>query len=397
MEDEIDLRKYTDVLRKHWKLIVIIIVIAAFVAGLVSFLSPPTYEASAGVLMTKARSEIVFEPKYRTSLEADTASQQQALKALLKSGTVANLVIEELGDKLDPGERGVASMLGRVEVNIQGDLIEISVKSTDPHKAAAIANAWAESYESYINDLYSGIRQSPEDLQIQAAAAQQEYEENQKTLEDFTSDNHISELERQIADKELLCNVKSLREQIEEGSSSPASAAANSLAIILLQTDAFTSLPAELQISLESLSDLSANPEKQLHDIDALISLLETRSGGAREQSIAELRQEILQLKGELEKENAEKQNLERSRDIAWETCTTLENKLAEVRVAMQTQEPVVRVAILATVPDRPVTPRKAMNIGIALVLGLVIGILCAFGAEYFKRPREKIKDKENE
>ena len=308
---------------------------------------------------------------------------------------MATQVIEQLGDKLEPKERRVESILDKVQVRDQGDFIEISVKSTDPQKAAAIANAWAKSYESHVNSLYSGILQTPEQLQVQADAAKKEYEGKQRAWEDFVSNNRISELSRQIADKELLCDVKSLREQIEAGSSSPASAAANSLAIIHLQGRAFGSLPFELQ-SLDWLSSLKTTQEEQLHDIDTLISTLEARSESTQGQSISELRREILQLRGELEKERARQQELKRARDVAWETYTTLDSKAAEVKVATLAQNAVVRVAVVATVPERPVGPHKGRNIGIALVVGLVIGILSAFGTEYFKRPGEKIKGKES-
>lgn len=392
MEDEIDLRKYVDVLLRHWKLIVSITVIAVFVAGLVSFLLPRTYEANAAVLITKARSEIIFEPKYKTFLEEDIASQRKTLIALVKSSTVATQVIGQLGDKLEPKERAMVNMLDKVRVREQGDLIKISVKTTDPHKATAIANAWAESYESYINGLYSGILQSPAELQVQADAARKEYEEKQKAWEDFVSSNRVDELSRQIADEEMLCDIKSLREQIKAGSSSSASAAANSLALILLQSSAFASLPVELQVSLDQLSGLNVS----LDDIDALISTLEARSGGTRGQSISELRQEILQLSGELEQEEAKQRELEKSRDIAWETCTTLDSKAAEVKVATLAQGAVVRVAVVAVVPDSPVAPRRVMNIGIALILGLVVGVFGAFGVEYLKKTGEKPEGKKD-
>ncbi|MBA7623047.1 hypothetical protein ES703_30438 [subsurface metagenome] len=393
MEDEIDLRKYIDVLLRRWKLIVSITVIVVIVAGLVSFLSPRTYEANAAVLITKTRSEIVFEPKYKTFWEEDSALQRKSLVALAKSSTVATQVIEQLEDKLEPAERRVGSILNKVQVSEQGNLIRISVKSADPRKAAAIANAWAECYERYINGLYSGILQSPAELQVQADAARKEYEEKQKAWEGFVSSNRVDDLSRQLADKELLCDIKSLREQIKAGASSSASAAANSLALILLQAKAFTSLPGELQVSLDRLSGLNVS----LDDVDALISTLEARSGGTRGQSISELRQEILQLRGELEQEEAKQRELEKSRDIAWETCTTLDSKAAEVKVATLAQDGVVRVAVVAVVPESPVAPRRAMSISIALVLGLVVGVFSAFGVEYFKKTGEKPEEKKDE
>jgi len=49
MENEIDLRVYIDVIVRHWKWIVGATVLAALVAGVASFLMPPTFEATATV------------------------------------------------------------------------------------------------------------------------------------------------------------------------------------------------------------------------------------------------------------------------------------------------------------------------------------------------------------
>jgi capsular polysaccharide biosynthesis protein len=147
MEEEVDLRGYIGVLLKHWKIIVSITVIAGLVAGLVSFLPSRSYEAKAGV---------VYMPEYGDSDEEESTltTAQQTLIALVESNSVASQVVEQLGDRLEPGERGLASLLSKVRVANQGDFIEIKVKDPDPEKAADIANAWAESYVSYVNGLY---------------------------------------------------------------------------------------------------------------------------------------------------------------------------------------------------------------------------------------------------
>jgi succinoglycan biosynthesis transport protein ExoP len=391
MEEEVDLRSYIYRLLKHWKLIVSITVIAGLVVGLVSFLTPPNYEAKAAALITKARYEIVFVPEYKT-LSADEAvtmsssSQREALIALVKSSTVANQVIEQLGDTLDPEEQRVGSITSKIKVENQGDFIAISITSPDPAKAAAIANAWVEAYVSHVNELYSDILQPPAEFRKQANAAKQDYEEQEKIWEDFVGDNRIDELSRQISDKELLCQVKSLRQQFEAGSSSSASTVAISLAFILLQTEAFTSLPAEFQISLDEISGINVS----LEDIDALIATLETRSETTPGQSISELRQEVLELRAELAEESARQQDLIRARDTAWQTYTTLDSKAVEVQLAAQAQDGVVQIATVAVVPQKAASTHKAINIGIALVLGLVVGVISAFAIEYFRKPVEK-------
>lgn len=384
MEDEIDLRKYIDVLVKHWKLIVIITGTAVVVAALVSFLSPSIYEARASVLMTKARSDIVLEPKYLTEFQQDSASAsiQQALLALVKSPSVANQVIEQLGDKLTPGERKTNALLGRTEVSNEGDLIKISVKSTDPRKAADIANAWAKSYKSYVNGIYSGTFQSAEGLQAQADVAANKYKEKQKALENFIRDNRLADLNQQIKDKETLYDIKMLREQVKSGSSSAASSTANGLALFLLQTRAFTSLPEGLQFVPGSLADLNAS----LNDIDGLISTLESRPGGKTGQSLTELRKDILLLRAELEQESRRERELEGDRNLAWEAYRTIAGKSVETQVAAQAQAGIVEVAETAVVPESPTAPLKVMNPCIALVLGLIVGVFAAFGVEYFKK-----------
>lgn len=397
MEDEIDLRQYIRVLIKHWVLIVSITVIAVIVAVLVSFTSATVYEAKATVIITSARAEIVFEPKYRTySLEEDK-ELKEALVALVKSSSVAAVTLDLLGDELSPEDQSIHSILHKVAVNASGDLIEISVKSTDPEEAADIANAWAESYVRYINALYADMPQSPEELQVQASAALADYDERQREWESFVGNNTIEELTRQIADKGLLLTVKSLRDQIEAGSLSSASAAANSLALVLLQTGAYATLPAQLQVALDTLPGLSDSTEEQLHDVDALVSTLESRSGGQQGQTVDELRQDILLLQMELEQQRDIKKELGNSRGIAWQTYTTLANKVAEVEVASLAQDVIVRVAVLAIVPETPVPAHKITNIAIALVLGLIIGTFGAFGVEYFKNAGGKAEAEKEE
>ena len=373
MEDEVDLRKYIDVLLRHWKLIVSITAIVVFVAGLISFLLPSTYEAKATVLITEG--------------------EQKTLIALVKSPHVATQVIERLGNKLEPKEQRLGNMLDKVQVREKGNFIEILVKSTDAQKAAAFANAWAESYQNYVDSYYRRVSQSPEELQVQANAARKEYEEKQKAWEGFIGDNRIDELSRQIADKELLCDAKSLREQIKAGSSSPASAAANNLAFVLLKTGASTNMTVDFQVSSDQLSGLNAS----LDDVDALISTLEVRSGGTQGQSITELRQEIYQVKAELERENAQERDLRSSRDIAWEAYISVATRVAEAKVAAQAQATMIRVAELAVVPESPVAPRIVMNISIALVLGLVVAVFGAFGVEYFKKTGDKPEGRKKE
>jgi capsular polysaccharide biosynthesis protein len=382
MEKEVDLRSYIGVLLKHWKIIASITVIAGLVAGLLGFLGSPSYETKAGVVSTPEFSITSDEEASALNIERET------LIALAKSTTVASQVIEQLGDRLEPGERSLASLISKVQVKNQGDFIEITVKDPDPEQAADIANAWAESYVSYVNGLYSGVLPSPEELKAQADAAKLAYEEAEGTWEEFVRDNRIDELDRQISDIELLCQLKSLRQQFEAGALSSASTIATSLAFILIQASAFTDTPAEFQISLDEISGINVS----LDDFDSLMTTLEVRSAITPGQSVSELRQEILELKAEQEQEKARQLELETSRDIARETYAVAAGKLLEAEIAPGAQGSLVQVTELAAVPGSPVSAHRVRSIVIALVLGFIVGILAAFVVEYFQKTPKKAR-----
>ena len=442
MEEEIDLREYLDVIIRRWKWIVAITLVAVITAAIISFLViAPLYEARAGIMILKSESEITFEPKYRTLTDEelaragmDIASRRKALEALVESNPVAAGVIAKLRATLEPEEQEVGRLLGMIKTNSRGDLIEIAVRSTDPKKAAAIANAWGEVYERYINELYSGRPQSPEQIQAQVVEARKTYEEAQEALARLMGDNRIESLSREIEAKQnaladyyaakqgldrLMGDAKALRDQLRKR---PSSSTVSDLLTLLLQANAFmvstslplqpstslplqpstslplqpsTSLPLQLQLSLGQMAGLEGSAEDQLGDLDTLISVLEARREEVQSLiSEGSIQQEVLQLQEELEREEARKRELTQARDLAWETYQTLARKEAEVGVSAQVTDTEVRFAVPAVEPKKPVAPRNKLNVAMAGVLGLMVGVFGAFGIEYLSSPgRGKITE----
>lgn len=385
MDDEKEIRDYVRVIVRHWKIVVAIVVIAVIAAVISGFISQPVYKAKSSVLVLDKRAEIIFEPRYRTSTLVEDKELKQALIALVKSSSVAASAIDRLGDTLKQAERNVIRIQNKVSVNVEGDLIEISAKSSNPGKAAEIANAWAEAYIDYINGMYSGTLQSPEDLRAQAEEAKKNYQEKQRVWESFVSNNRVDELKQLIGEKRLLVDIKYLREKIAAGTLTSASAVANHLAIILLQVEAFTEPPFEIQLNLDMISGLVTSVEEQLRDIDSLISSIEARTGNISGQSIDELRQDVLHLQGELEQEYSRQQEALRIRDVAWETYILLDNEVTELELASQAQDVAVSLAVPAVVPNQVSARPDVKSVAVALIVGLIIGVLLAFVVEYFK------------
>jgi uncharacterized protein involved in exopolysaccharide biosynthesis len=372
----------------------------------------PVYEAKVGVVIVKARSEIVFEPKYRTltdeelgSLATDINARRKALEALVKSSSVAAEAIAKLGSTLELEERDVNILLEMVETEANGDLIGIKVKGEDPRKIVAIANAWGEAYEEYVNGLYGSRPQSPGDIQAQVIEAESSYKEAEEALAKFMGDNQIDTLSLEIGAKQntladyystkqgldrLIADATALRDQLRQGTAFPPTGTSNSLSIMLLQASAFTllspGLPVQLQLAFDEMAGLETSAEEQVQNLDALLSVLEARQEEV--QSLINemtLQQEILQLQEQLEREQARKQELTSARDLAWETYDTLARKEAEVGVASQVTDTEVRFAVPAVEPKEPVGPNKKLNIAIAGVLGLMVGVFGVFLVEYFE------------
>ncbi len=401
----IELGQYLAVIRRWLWLIVLGTFLAGATALVVSFLMTPIYQAEARVLIVRAGSEIVLEPRYRTLTEEDLAPNMQerrkALTALVANSTIASQVIEELGSILEPEEREAGTLVGMVKTELDGDLIRILVEADSPEKATAIANAWAHAYEGYVNSLYFGTTQSPADLQIQADEALGNYQEAEAALTEFLGDNQIATLTNEIGAKEatledyyaaqraldrLLADARTLREGLGEGVPSPTTGR-NSLALLLLRARASTlssGLPAELQVLLDQQIEIVEDPAQQLSELDTLIANLEIRQEQVQVLiDEGSLQQEILQLQEQLEQERATERELATARDLAWETYQVLLRKVSEVQVASQAEGTLVRFAVPAAEPESPIRPPKKLNTLLASVVGAMLAIGVSFFIEY--------------
>jgi len=141
------------------------------------------------------------------------------------------------------------------------------------------------------------------------------------------------------------------------------------------------------------MAGLGGSAEDQLGDLDTLISVLEARREEVQSPiSEGSIQQEVLQLQEQLEQEEARRRELTQARDLAWDTYQTLARKAAEVEISAQVTDTEVRFAVPAVEPRSPIAPKKKLNIALAGVLGLMVGVFGAFMMEYFERPRQAVR-----
>jgi uncharacterized protein involved in exopolysaccharide biosynthesis len=211
--DELDLTRYFGVLRRRWLEIVFITVavIVLTAAGVLLYrqMTPPVYEANATAAIVRTSTDVRFDERFTTSSEQpnlDVNSRRAALVALVKSGSIAQQVIDELGDRLPLELRSPARLLGAVTAELAtasgragtSDLIRISARAGSPELAATIANAWAEAYVPQVNSVYGQV---PDDMlgsvETQLVEAQAAYAAAQASLEGYLATSQLDALTRQ--------------------------------------------------------------------------------------------------------------------------------------------------------------------------------------------------------
>lgn len=412
-DDEIDLRVYIDVLRQRRLMVIGIPAVFVAVAAVLSFFFlPSVYEATTGLVIRKARTEVQFASNIRTEFNEDVQgkgveARREALQALATSRAVAAQVIEHLGDQLPEGERRIDTLLDSINSERTGDLLTIQVQHTDPELAATLANTWVEVYSEYVNPLFSGVAQNPNTLNQEVEKAEQNYQEAEEALVQFLADNPIPRLEHEISDLQkridkhytdlrwldnLIDDVEALQAQLDQDvASTMPTTLGNSLAVVFLRARGFTAssgaqLDTQLQLDPAAWATSPADVTSWQRELDALLTVLTARRAELSQTvQSKKWEQQLLALQSELERYRARKEELSETRNLAWNTFTSLRRKYFEVKVATEAPDLQVSIAMHADVPEEPVRPRKALNMALAAALGVMAGVFGAFFLEFLE------------
>ncbi len=166
-------RDYLRILRRR-RVIVLLGVFAVFVpVVLLSLVQTPIYEAQAELLIQDRSSETLFDPN--SGVRNDPARQIQNELHIIESPPVRDAVREKLGSVPDVS----ATPIG------QTDLVRVAATSTDPARAAEVANAYTDAYiahrrEQAVDDVLAAsgqVQSKISELQKQIDAAPPEQRE----------------------------------------------------------------------------------------------------------------------------------------------------------------------------------------------------------------------------
>ncbi len=404
MEEEFSLSQYVTMLRRRWRTVAVVLGVTLLAAAAFSLLQPVSYDAQA-VLVAQA-------PKYTWRLDSsfqsivedlrlDRRSDYTALisdKAL--SSQMARQVIISLGDKLPPELQDVQKIRRSVEVkNGAGRLLYLLTNAPTPELARDLTDAWSQVL---IAEVDARFGQSADRIKFEAelAGAQAHLDQVTLALRDFQARTGLAmELGGEmttLSEGTLAAGLPLLQQKLVLGNSELAEYQVASERVQLLIDRAkaaqaagasFGTLPLEVlstpllvergQVTRAKIDALGGN-------FDRLLALLDAEQGALSE-TLTTLQVGINALQAELADKLQERNRLQREYNISEEAVKALERKVTELSIQEGVSGSMLAVASPAGLPETKATPNWIMNLGLALVLGLLGGLALALGRAYVR------------
>jgi len=396
-EIDVDLQDYINVILKWWILIIVVFVGAVAVSAVVSFRQPPIYQAS--VTMFERSYQVVAAPRLYSTDKA-----QKSYTSLAKSPLLEERVIQVLESALSPADKAPGALLSRVTVVPDKEnpaVFEIKVRHIDPELAVRIANTWASEYIETFSELNAGPATELAFIREQLALAESDLETSEQALRAFEQESGLGIAPNQgygfaigsvmqdpyvwygIRGKEFEAKTRLLADHL---------VARDNLVLLLdVAQEARDTGSGVDDLPLQLLDAPAIAGRGQLcaetiiqdaEDLDAVVGLLE-----AEEQSLTSvidvLASQVEELHTELMQDKYQYLLLNGTRNALLERIAMLSYKAQELELE----------ASGAYVIDRAVgavvaSPGPWLNVIVAGTLGLMMGIMLAFGLEYLGRAR---------
>lgn len=386
--EEISLREYIEVLLKRKKMIIGITIISILVAGIVSFfILDPVYETRM-VLMASHFSDRLQPTQIQgegiesilSSLSKMPAMTLETYRQQIKAPRIMRATIADLGLEEEYDIESLAEAI-TLETIKDTNLITIRMQHEDPERAAEIVNKVGENFVAFVSDkAKEHATTSSQYVEAQMEIEREKLDEALEELKEFLSQPRgVSELEMELearleqitAYKTQLTDLQ-IRQEALKAAIPVAEREAKDTNRMILKDDSSNGM----QLMIEDSATLL---KIELAEVEANIS-----SVGIQ---MVAIQQQVEELQVELQDKKHQERLINQRVDIAQNTYDAFVKKYEELRVTESSQigEATITVISRAFPTTKPVGPRKALNVAIATVLGLMIGVFAAFFMEYWQ------------
>ena len=398
--EEISLRELIEVLLKRKELIAIITAVSIFLAGIVSFfILDPVYETKM-VLMASNFSERLQSNDLNGEgidniLNAISKQPQMTLETYRQQITAPRVMRETISDLGLEEEYDVEKLAKDITLETIKDtnLITIKMQHNDSEKAAEIVNKVGENFVEFVSlKAKEQATRASTYVESQMAIEKEKLDEELLKLKEFLSQprgtselgNELSARLAQVtAFKTRLVDLEIQKEALTAAIAEAETVAPNADKLMVKPNNIINGNGSSSYIMLESSVQVLKIEKAQ---VDANIKSTKTK--------IAETQKLIETLQIELEEKRHQERLLNQNVNIAQNTFDAFVKKYEELRVTESSQigDATITVISKAYPTTNPIAPKKAMNVAIAAVLGLMIGVFVAFFMEYWKATESQVQ-----
>jgi len=442
-----DWERFSNILRKHWKIASGFALAAFLGVALVTFMMKPVYEPSAQLEIDPPGAEI-FSMQGNNAVPGDAEylqTQAQKIKSdglaleVIRSLQLAHntdLVPARLANAASPaaapaqgfgpatqGENEALQVFrDRVKVTRDGAsrLVKISFGSHDPTLAAVATNKLVDLFiENSYRTRHDAIVKSTEWLSKQLDDIRERMGDSERKLADFqranviadTGDNkntvaeEITDLDRQLtqAQADRIQLQAFLAREKETSPDTLPQVRSNPL------TQQLTQKLADVHAQLAELEVVYGKNHPNIKKLEHEARQLETEIAAQRAAIVSELKNSYAAAKAregmmaaqiktttrelnQLAQYTALKKEVQANTDL----YNSLYAKVKEAGIAAASKSSNMRVIDRARVLDSPTRPRRALNLAIGLLAGLIGGVFLAFAREGFDRRIHTVADVKN-
>lgn len=427
---------------RHRWIVLVVIVASAVLAGVISLLITPRYEAVAAFYVPQdvAMPQFAVGPSQLRSPNP-VLGQAESYAALLKGWDAARQIAAEFPGKTPDDLQRDADF-----VSSRQGVITVYVRDTDPARAAAIANRYVSYFEEFHGRLSQGqLEQNLANLDAKRSKLAEQKAEHEKQIQTFEEQHRIASLRVELVELEEKRRdfqdqlqtarvqqevgrrrVASLEERLAEEAEAYESGqvvidtrvistlreamaqaeidlaeqqterTADHPAVVALRSRyeaAKKNLEQEVQRIISSKSKLAGSHYTQLRE-DLTTAYVELAAAEARVSALGSVNDEISEridaIPAIMQQYRRLEERVERDRgqlaaiDEAYAAASTDLLRLSEPVVVVQTAQP--------PAPGNPVFPIPLLNMFIAALAATVVGVLYALLLDHLETSRRRRK-----
>lgn len=386
---EIDLMELIMILWRGKWVIILITLVAVVGTFIASKLIDPVYEATASLRMQR--------PLYANRYVPTPPSEQEVLE-ILKFPGVMQAIHEavELGESWESIENALS-----IEVPNQTGLLIMKAQAKSPEDAKDLLDAWIDigtrTFEQRISEV---VKSTYEPLAQELEKSKKALDEARHNWTEFSKASQIQALSKRLDSltsslvqyerdkRDLLTNIAAEESKLRALTEGLSQQQSN---IILKQSLLGSELPADLLLKQapavvenELINPVYQDITQKLIDAQATLASLKSRLESI-DLLIVETQDQIEQTQTRLATENEMQKRLNMQLDERSNQYRTLLQQYEEARLAASLPLTYFEKIGQPLARKDPIKPRTLLNVAIAGVLGVFVGIGLAFFLEYFE------------